>query len=190
MSTMEQNMAATPVTKLALVPPWLKGLAAASTGLNKTAAALAAVLLVLMTGHILLEIVLRFFSRSTYMVDALVSQGVAAITFLAMAWALEHGSMIRVDVLTQRLPRTMKWIAQFFAVISSMLLMYFLAYYEWRTLTRAWTRGTVSEHFLPIPLWIPEAIFFTGLLLLLLQLLVRLLRLLVIGHAEESSLSL
>lgn len=175
---------------LAAEPRWVGFVAAVSSGLNRIAALLAAFLLVLMTCHILLEIVLRFFSRSTYMADALVGYGVAAITFLALGWALEKGSMIRVSVVTQRLPRRLAWGAEMFAVLTTGWVAWFLATYQWRSVFRSFERGTVSEHFLPIPLWIPEAFFLIGLLLVLLNLVVRFLRLVTVGLTEESKLVL
>ncbi|WEX11044.1 TRAP transporter small permease subunit [Chelativorans sp. AA-79] len=175
---------------LRIEPRWVGFVATVSSGLNRLAALAAAFLLVLMTCHILLEIVLRFFSRSTYMADALVGYGVAAITFLALGWALENGSMIRVSVLTQRMPRRLAWCAEMFAVLATGWLMWFLAGYQWRSVSRAFTRGTVSEHYLPIPLWIPESFFLIGLLLILLHLVVRFLRLITVGLTEESKLVL
>ena len=50
-------------------PAWLRALALVSSGLNSAAAAVAAVILTLMTLLILVEIVLRFFSLSTFMAD-------------------------------------------------------------------------------------------------------------------------
>lgn len=130
-----------------------------------------------MTTLILVEIVLRYFSYSTFMADALVGHGVAAITFLAMGWAMESGSMIRVSLLQNAVGRRVRWWLELFAVIVTLMLMLFLFRYEWRIFARDWSRGTVSEHFLPIPLWIPAAFFLIGLLLVALHLVVRLMRL-------------
>lgn len=73
-------------------PCWLRMIAQTSRMLNRIAAIFAAVLLVLMVLLILTEITLRFFSMSTFMADALVGRGVAAITFLAMAWTLKKAA--------------------------------------------------------------------------------------------------
>jgi len=171
-------------------PRWLAPIAWTSSLLNRIAATFAAILLVLMTGHILLEIGLRAFSRSTYMADVLVGYGVAAITFLAMAWALEQGTMIRVQIITQRLGVKGRWLAEAFAIVSSWLLLALLATHQWTTLARAWTRETMSQHYIQVPLWIPEAFFFVGLMLLLLHLVVRFLRLLAVGLTEDEGLVL
>ena len=164
-------------------PAWLKVVASFSTLVNKCAA-------VLSTALILVEIGMRLFSTSTYMADVLVGYGVAAITFLAAPWALEEGAMIRVTVLTDKMKGRLRWLSEAFALTSAGALTWFLLLYQWGSVAKLWTRGSVSQHFIPIPLWIPEAFFLTGLALILLQIIVRALRLLSVGHAEERALTL
>ncbi|MAQ83074.1 MAG: hypothetical protein CMH12_07570 [Maritimibacter sp.] len=171
-------------------PAWLAVIARISTALNKLAAVVSAALLVCMTSLILVEIGMRFFSKSTYMADVLVGYGVAAITFLAAPWALEEGAMIRVTVLTDKMKGAVRWIAEAFALASAGALMWFLMMHQWGSVTKLFARGSVSQHFIPIPLWIPEAFFLTGLVLLLFHIVVRALRLLAVGHAEERALTL
>lgn len=171
-------------------PGWLRLFASLSSALNRIAAGVAAILLVLMVGLILVEIVLRFFSRSTFMADALVGHGVAAITFLAVGWALEQGSMIRVSVVTSRLGSVAGFFAEAFSVVLAEILVLGLMVFQWRAIVKLWSRGSTTEHYLPIPLWIPEAIFFAGFFLLALQLLVRLCRLLATGRASDAGLKI
>ena len=171
-------------------PAWLRVLAAASTRLNLTAAAAAAFLLVLMVALILVEITLRYFSHSTFMADALVGHGVAAITFLAVAWALEQGSMIRISVVTRRLPANFRYATEVFSIAGAEILTVGLMIYQWRLVAKLWNRGSVSQHYLPIPLWLPEAIFFVGLTLLAVQLLVKFCRLLFDGLEPEEQLTI
>lgn len=171
-------------------PAWLRLLGLASSSLNRAAAIVAAVLLVAMVGLILLEIVLRYFSRSTFMADALVGHGVAATTFLALGWALEKGTMIRISVLTRRLPPAPRHVAEAFTIVATEALIVGLIYFQWRTVSKLWVRGSVSHHHFPIPLWIPEAIFLVGLALLAIQLLVRLCRLLALGLEREEQLTI
>ena len=77
-------------------PAWLAFVSRVSSSLNLLCAVISAVIIAMMTLLIIIEICLRFFSLSTFMADTLVGYGVAATTFLAAAWALEHGAMIRV----------------------------------------------------------------------------------------------
>ncbi|WP_328805925.1 TRAP transporter small permease [Salipiger abyssi] len=171
-------------------PVWLAAIARVSTILNRTAAIISASFLVAMTLLILLEICMRIFSTSTYMADVLVGYGVAAITFLAAPWALEEGAMIRVTALTDKLSGAVRWIVEAFAIASSGGIMWFLAARQWQTVAKLFDRGSTSEHLIPIPLWIPESFFFVGLVLLLLQIIVRALRLVAVGHGEERALTL
>ncbi len=173
-----------------LEPGWLRAIGSFSSILNRIAASIAAVILVMMVGLILLEIVLRFFSRSTFMADALVGHGVAATTFLALGWALERGSMIRISVVTRRLRPVARAATEAFAIIATEMLVLGLMYYQWRTVAKLWLRGSVSQHYFPIPLWIPEAILFIGLALLALQLLVKFCRLVALGVERDESLTI
>jgi TRAP-type C4-dicarboxylate transport system permease small subunit len=171
-------------------PAWLKRIDGISTVLNRIAAVVAATFLVLMTLLILAEITLRLFSLSTYMADVLVGYGVAAITFLAAPWALQEGAMIRVTVLTERMNARLCWLSEAFVLFSVGFIIWFLIAYQWKSVAKLFVRGSTSQHFIPIPLWIPESFFLIGLLLILLQIIVRILRLFAVGHAEERALSL
>lgn len=171
-------------------PSWLVALAHVSTWANRAAAAVAAMLLIAMTALILVEIAIRLFGKSTFMADALVGYGVAGLTFLAAAWALEDGAMIRVSVVTNLLPPRARFIAEAFTILSVGALLALLLIHQWSTVSRLYTRGSVSQHFFPIPLWIPEALFLSGLVLLTGQVIVRGLRLIAVGHSDERPLSL
>lgn len=166
-------------------PRWLVIVARASSLLNQTAAVIAAVMLVLMVLLILLEIALRFFSLSTFMADALVGRGVAAITFLALGWTLEQGSMIRIRVLTSRLKGIWRTIASAFAIITTEVLVLWLSWFQFHTTVKLFMQGRTSETYFPIPLWIQQGILLVGLWLVAITLVVLFLRLLVTGVSEQ-----
>lgn len=171
-------------------PQWLAGLARLSSILNRIGAIVAAALLVGMVGLILVEIVLRLFSRSTHMTDVLVGYGVAFITFLSMAWGLESSAMIRVSAVRRIASRAVKWAMEMFAALGTLAVILLFGVYVFRGMSRNFFSGALSQHYLQIPLWIPDAVFFTGLVLLGLQLLVRVLRLLAVGLVPEPDLEL
>ena len=174
----------------AKVPAWLRGISAVSSKLNYAGMLIAAALIVMMTGLILVEIGMRFFSQSTYMTDVLVAYGVAAVTFIAAPWALEEGAMIRVTALTGRLRGRLRRAAEALVLLVSAGIFGFLINYQWNSVAKLWTRGSVSEHHLPIPLWIPEMILLTGLVLLFFQIVVRALHFAVVGLQEERTLKI
>ena len=67
-------------------------------GVSRLAAAVACLLLVGMVFLILYEMVLRaVFSTSTFVLSEFVGYAVSACTFLSLGYALEHGSLVRVN---------------------------------------------------------------------------------------------
>jgi TRAP-type C4-dicarboxylate transport system permease small subunit len=171
-------------------PAWLVRLSELSSLLNKMAAFMAAVALLGMVALILLEIVLRLFGYSTYMTDVLVGYGVASITFLAMAWALESSAMIRVSLVRRNVGSQAKIALDIFAALSTLFATGLFVIYGWRSMIRNFNSGALSQHYVQIPLWIPDAIFVIGMALVALQLIVRLLRSFAVGVVEEPELEL
>lgn len=171
-------------------PPWLALLARLSSVLNRFAAIIAAAILVCMISLILVEITLRLFSLSTHMTDVLVGYGVAFITFLGMAWALESSAMIRVGVVRRIAGSRTKWGMELFSSAATLLMFGYFGTYAFRTMSRDLDRGSLSQHYVQIPLWIPDAVFFTGLMLVALHLIVRIIRLFAVGLIDEPELEL
>lgn len=183
----EQNAVAEEPRVALNEPSWLRVISQISRLLNRAAAIVAAVLLVLMVLLILLEIGLRFFSLSTYMADALVGRGVAAITFLALGWTLEQGSMIRIQVITSLLSGFWRKAAAVFAILATEALVLWLSWFQFNTTAKLFAQGRTSETYFPIPLWIQQGIFLVGLWLVALTLLVNLLRLLATGADDHDT---
>ncbi|WP_273249217.1 TRAP transporter small permease [Sediminimonas qiaohouensis] len=127
--------------------------------------------LVYAVSHILLETVLRsLFDTSTHVLDEFIGFAVLSITFLSLSWTLRDGSMIQVNLLTDRLPTSAKlWLNVVVASIATGLGAYFCMFL-WRNLAKNWKRGAVSESVAEVPLWIPDTIVFVGACLLVLQL--------------------
>ena len=158
--------------------------------LNQCAGALAGLLIVYMTAHILVEIVMRFFSHSTYVLDEFIGYAVSTMTFLGLGYAMERGSLIRVKLLTNRLPTA--WASRFDLATSllSLAAFSFLAWYWGLNVIRSFQRHTVSQTMAETPLWIPEGMVLVGMVIVCLTLLARTLRLLthqdpeVIGPSE------
>jgi TRAP-type C4-dicarboxylate transport system permease small subunit len=171
-------------------PAWLALLAGLSSALNRVAAVIASIVLLGMIGLILVEISMRLFSRSTHMTDVLVGYGVAFVTFLSMAWGLESSAMIRVGVVRRIVGPASKWAMELFSAVATLALMAFFGFFAFRSLARNLESGSLSQHYVQIPLWIPDAVFFTGIALVVLHLLVRTLRLFAVGLVDEPELEL
>lgn len=149
-----------------------------SLGLALAGAWAAALVLVLTIGHILVEIVLRLFSSSTFVLDEFVGYGVAAATFLALPHALERGSLIRVNLLLAPLAEDglARRLIEVLCILSTLWVVGFVIRYFWRSVSRNWSRGSVSSSVAEVPLWIPEGLMLLGLAIFWLHLMVYLLR--------------
>lgn len=156
----------------------LKLIDSVSRRLNKLAGALAALLILYMTGHILLEIGLRFFSMSTFVLDEFIGYAVATMTFLGLGYSLERSALIRVTLLTERLSQRWQIRLELLASVLTLAVFGFFAWYWGLNVIRSYERHTVSQTMAETPLWIPEGLVLIGLVVLCLTLLAHSLRLL------------
>lgn len=154
--------------------------------LGRLAGHAAALLLVLMFLHTLVEIALRPFGLSTFVLEEMLGYGVAAVAFLALALTLEDGGLVRVNLLLERLsrwPRARRAVELVAAggtmIVTGMAIRAFGA-----SVVRQYVRGYTSGTLADVPMWIPEGVLLLGLVLFWFQLVACSLRL-VMG-AENS----
>ncbi|HEY0214333.1 MAG TPA: TRAP transporter small permease [Paenirhodobacter sp.] len=139
-------------------------------GLSRAAAALAALIIVAMTLHILLEIVLRsFFARSTFVLDEMVGYGIATATFLSLGYAFEQSSLIRVGVLVDRLHGRARRTVDAVCAVLMLAMMGLVGWHLGSTVLRSFAKGRKSSSLAEVPLWIPEFLCWLGILILCLQ---------------------
>ena len=132
-----------------------------------------AFLLVYMVCHILTEIFFRtVLDSSTYSLDEFVGYAVAAMTFLSLGHAFQRKSLIRVNILTNAIQGKLFQFVEVLCIIFTFSIMAFFARYIWRSLARNFERGTVSPTLTETPIWIVETVFFIGLCIFLIQMLV------------------
>lgn len=139
--------------------------------LNKVSGGIAMLLILYVLGHILLEIVLRMFGTSTYVLDEFVGYAVATLTFLGLGYSLERGGLIRVGLIIERLPEHKRWIFDLFASVVSLAMFSWLFSYWQVNVIRSFKRGITSESIMETPLWIPQGLVLVGLGLLCFTLL-------------------
>ncbi|QUX90472.1 TRAP transporter small permease [Marinomonas sp. A3A] len=146
-----------------------------SRRLNQLSGALAMLLIAYLLCHILLEIVLRLFGTSTYVLDEFVGYAIATITFLGLGYSLERNGLIKVNILSDRLPEKYHWILDSFISLVSFAMFFWVSYYWYINVARSFKRNVTSESIAETPLWIPEGMVLVGLTLLCLTLFVRIL---------------
>lgn len=145
--------------------------------LSRLSAVLAALILIAMVGHVLFEIILRtIFATSTFVLSEFVGYGVAAVTFLSLGYALEHGSLIRVNLLIGRLEGRTLRVFECLSALGALFVVSVLIRFFWISVERNWVRGRVSSSIAEVPMWIPEGLVLVGLAVFWLQLVAYFLR--------------
>ncbi|MCA0941704.1 TRAP transporter small permease [Yangia mangrovi] len=132
--------------------------------LSRLAAVIAACALVYMVGHIAYEIILRsFFATSTFVLDEFVGYAISICVIWSLGYVLEHGDLIRVGLVLDRLPPRAQQLMTAGAALVACALSAGLAWMFWIRVARAWSRGTVSSSVAAVPTWIPEGALMLGL---------------------------
>jgi TRAP-type C4-dicarboxylate transport system permease small subunit len=111
--------------------------------------------------------VLREFNIGMGAVNDVVAWFCAAASFFAMAHAFKHGDFVRVNLLLEKLapgPRRFMEIACLAIGVASTA---YLAYWANKFTYDSWAFKEVAQGLLPIPIWIPQASFAFGSILLL-----------------------
>ncbi|WP_221796527.1 TRAP transporter small permease subunit [Oceanobacter mangrovi] len=145
--------------------------------INQVAGFIAGALMIYMAGHILLEIVLRFFDSSTFVLNEFVGYAVATMTFFGLGYSLERAGLIRVDMLTSRLPDGAAVLADLLVSTTCLVMFSWLSWSWLQNVERSFKRGISSGSLADTPIWIPEALVLIGLVIFCLSLLARVLSL-------------
>lgn len=151
----------------------IQTMARLSSGLNRIGACASMLIIVYMLGHILLEVVLRLFSQSTYVLDEFIGYAVAAMIFLSLPYALERGGLIRVSILLERLTPHWRWPLELLATLGTFAAFGLVAAIWFKGVQRSYQRNLISDTMAQTPLWIPESAVLVGLCMLCLTLLIR-----------------
>ena len=164
--------------------------------LSKVGVFFAVIILVLMVAHILVEIVMRtFFATSTFVLDEMVGYGVAGLAYLALGSTLEHGGLIRVNLLLthlkpDRAPR--RWVELACAGFT-LVAMGIAAWFFGRSVVFNFRDGFTSGTIADLPIWIPEAFVFAGMTVFWIQLVAYTLRVLTreqdLGSASSANIA-
>ena len=170
----DRRRGTSPIASAPLPSAVMQVLRKVARALSRAGAHVAVIILVLITGHILYEIVLRtFFARSTFVLDEMVGYGIAALTFLALGDALVSGGLIRVNLLLARLaPASLaRQLVELACCLLTLAAMGIPLWFFGRSVIQDYRDGFTSGTLSNIKIWIPEAIVFAGLVVFWLQLL-------------------
>lgn len=130
------------------------------------AGALAAVFVALIAMLMVGQSLARLASIRTGAVNDVVAWCCAAAAFLAMAHAFKHGDFVRVTLLLEKAPPPLRRGLEIFSLAVGTLATGYLAWWASRFTYESWEFNDVAQGLLPLPLWIPQASFAAGALLL------------------------
>lgn len=129
--------------------------------------AVGAVFVALICVLMIAQTVLREFGVRTGAVNDVVAWFCAAASFFAMAHAFKHGDFVRVTLLLERLPEGQRRRAEIACLAIATVSCAYLAYWANKFTYDSWVFNEVAQGLLPIPIWIPQASFALGSVLLL-----------------------
>ncbi len=111
--------------------------------------------------------VLREFGVRTGAVNDLVAWCCAAASFFAMAHAFKHGDFVRVTLLLDAVPARPRRALELASLAIGCVAVGYLAWWACRFTYESWAFDELAQGLLPIPIWIPQASFALGSILLL-----------------------
>ncbi|MFN3938488.1 MAG: TRAP transporter small permease [Gemmobacter sp.] len=104
----------------------------------------------------------------------------AGASFMAFAYALNHGAHIRVSLLLQFMGRARRW-GELWCFAIGTAASIFLLRYAWKGAWTSWRFGDVSQGQDATPLWIPQSVVVVGAALLAIAFVDNLIRVLFTG---------
>ena len=148
----------------------LVGLGASLGGLLNTmfrlSGALSAVLLVCIAILVVGQIVARTMGMMIPSSDDLAAFCMAGSVFLGLAYTLEQGGHIRVELLLDRLPARIRKGTEIIAEFVMLLLVSHISWYSVNLVVKSILIHDVTNGVLPIPLCIPQSTMVVGTILL------------------------
>lgn len=142
-------------------------------GLNRLGVWIGGTLLFLTSFMIAVEVVLRkIFSISMGGADELSSYVLAISCSWAFGYALLRKAHIRIDVLHARMPLKARFACDFMSLLAFLIYLVPLVYFAFLVVKTSVVRSSTANTPLQTPLWIPQGLWFAGLVLFLLTVIV------------------
>ncbi|MBG9387650.1 TRAP transporter small permease [Caenimonas aquaedulcis] len=111
--------------------------------------------------------ILREFGVRTGAANDVVAWSCAAASFFAMAHAFKHGDFVRVTLLLEKMSPPVRRVMEIICLAIAALSVGYLAFWANKFTYDSWRFHEVAQGLLPIPIWIPQASFALGSILLL-----------------------
>ncbi|WP_354004954.1 TRAP transporter small permease subunit [Ramlibacter albus] len=128
--------------------------------------AIGAVFVALICVLMVAQSVLRELGVRTGAVNDVVAWFCAAASFFAMAHAFKHGDFVRVTLLLESVSPKVRRVLEIACLFIGAVAVGYLAYWANRFTYDSWRFNEVAQGLLPLPIWIPQASFALGSILL------------------------
>lgn len=133
--------------------------------ISSICALISGILLLFAIGLIGVEVVLRkIFSFSVGGADELSGYALALCISWSLGYALLHKAHIRIDILYCKLSDKLKSVLDIFSLFSLVAFMAPLTFFAFHVLNVSIERGATANTPLQTPMWIPQGLWFLGLL--------------------------
>ena len=147
----------------------------------------AAVFLVMIGVLVCASIITRLFSIYIPGLTEYSGYAMAAASFLALAYTLEHNEHIRVDLVISRFKGKVRYLLELWVLLVSTVVCVYLAFYLGRLVYFSWEFEERSEGADAILIWIPQSLALIGGIVLAICVTHRLIRTLVTGQLHVSN---
>jgi TRAP-type C4-dicarboxylate transport system permease small subunit len=149
---------------------------------------IAALMIVLISGLITFEIILRtVFGRSTFIVDEYVGYMVATGVIFGVSEAIQKGEMLRIGLLFDAIPSAGRRVLEILNVCVTVFAVGILTFYFAKFVLRQKSLGTLSATIAETPIWVPATIVTVGMAVIVLQLVLYAIRLMLGAVVREPS---
>lgn len=131
---------------------------------------IAGIMLILLCLLVFTEVILRqFFNVSTMIADEVSGYLLAGSFFLAAAYALQEGAIVRIDILYNKIPLKIRCFVDVFINVVVLGYAVILFRYTLEYMLKSYATHTLSVTILHTPLWIPQMTIPIGCLMLFLS---------------------
>lgn len=143
--------------------------------LSDLGAVLSALIFSLMTLLIIAEVVLRtFWGKSTEISGEYSGYALAAMIYLGLGFSFREGAHIRITFVRERLRSTAFFILEIFCHVFVLVISSLSCVFVWDMVLTSKARNLTAYTPAETPLYIPQAIILTGMVILTLQIISRL----------------
>ncbi len=141
--------------------------------ISKVSVVVSGILLFGMSFFIVFEVLIRkFFSVSTQGAEEYSSYALAFVSAWAFSFALLNKSHIRIDVIYTKLSKKVKHALDILSLAFLIIFMTPVSYYCFEVIKTSFLRNSKANTPLKTPLWIPQTLWFIGILFFTLLLIV------------------